>query len=239
MSATASRPVLEAAGLSVGYHDRPVVSDLDVAVHRGQITALLGPNGAGKTTTLLALAGALRPMAGSVMIDGAPAPASLHGCARHGVAFVPEERAIFREMSVRDNLKVGRCEPARAVALFPELGPLMDQKAGNLSGGEQQMLAIGRAFARGARALLVDELSMGLAPLVVRRILDAVRTDAAESGTAVVLVEQHIRQVMRIADDVIVLRRGQVTLRGEGADLRTRVDEIEESYLGTTRKRTK
>jgi branched-chain amino acid transport system ATP-binding protein len=191
---------------------------------------LLGPNGAGKTTTLLTLAGALPKIAGEVYMDGRPARLPLHRRVRHGLSFVTEERSVFMDLSVEENLRVGRCRTDEALRLFPELKHLLTRRAGLLSGGEQQMLTLGRALARKPRLLLIDELSLGLAPMVVSRLLQAVRA-AADDGVGVLLVEQHVDQAMRIADHVSVLERGRVVLQGTRSEVADRVHEIEASYL--------
>ncbi|MDN5915693.1 MAG: ATP-binding cassette domain-containing protein [Pseudonocardia sp.] len=229
-AAPAAPPALEARELSVGYGGRPVVTGVELTVRPGEVALLLGPNGAGKTTTLLGLAGELAPLAGAVRLAGAPAPAGLHRRARAGVAFVTEERSVFMELTVEENLRVGRSDVARVVTLFPEIETLLDRRCGLLSGGEQQMVTLGRALARSPKVLLVDELSLGLAPLVVARLLTAVR-EAADRGTAVVLVEQHVDRAMRVADHVLVLDRGRVALSGPTADVAGRVKDIEASYL--------
>jgi branched-chain amino acid transport system ATP-binding protein len=223
-------PALEARALSVGYGGRPVVEALDLTVRPGEVALLLGPNGAGKTTSLLGLAGELTPLSGSVRLVGALAPAGLHRRARAGLAFVTEERSVFMELTVEENVRVGRCDVAAVVALFPEIEPLLGRRCGLLSGGEQQMVTLGRALARTPKVLLVDELSLGLAPLVVSRLLTAVR-EAADRGAAVVLVEQHVDRAMRVADHVLVLERGRVVLSGPTADVAGRVKDIEASYL--------
>jgi branched-chain amino acid transport system ATP-binding protein len=223
-------PALEAQALVVGYGGRPVVEAIDLTVRAGEVALLLGPNGAGKTTTLLGLAGELSPLSGSVRLAGGTAPPGLHRRARSGVAFVTEERSVFMELTVEENLRVGRCDVAAVVELFPEIEPLLSRRCGLLSGGEQQMVTLGRALARSPKVLLVDELSLGLAPLVVERLLAAVRA-AADRGTAVVLVEQHVDRAMRVADHVLVLERGRVVLSGQAADVAGRVKDIEASYL--------
>lgn len=225
--------VLEARDLALGYAGRPVVTAVDLRVGAGEVVVVLGPNGAGKTTTLLGLAGELEPLSGEIDLLGATAPRGLHRRARAGVSFVTEERSVFMELTVAENLRVGRCDVAAVVALFPEIEPLLERRAGLLSGGEQQMVTLGRALARSPRLLLVDELSLGLAPLVVTRLLEAVRK-AADDGVAVVLVEQHVDQAMRIADQVLVLERGRVVLGGPAAELAGRVKEIEASYLAAS-----
>lgn len=222
--------LVEARRLCAGYHGVPVVRDLDLTVEPGEIVALLGPNGAGKTTTLLTLAGELRPTSGELLVDGRPSRAPLHRRAAAGLALVPEERSVFMSQTTAENLRVGGCDARTVLTLFPELRPKLRTRAGLLSGGEQQMLTLGRALARRPRLLLADELSLGLAPLVVNRLLRAVR-DAAAGGVGVLLVEQHVSKVLEIADRVYVLRRGRVELSGSAAELKDRLTEIESSYL--------
>jgi branched-chain amino acid transport system ATP-binding protein len=222
--------VLSCRGLTAGYHGVAVVRDLDLDVRAGQVVLLAGANGAGKTTTLVTLAGALPPLGGAVTFDGCRAGAGLDERTRKGLAFVPEERSVFRSLSCRDNLRLGIGRPGDALRLFPELEPRLQVRGGSLSGGEQQMLSLGRALSMRPRLLLADEMSLGLAPLVVRRLLRAVRA-AADAGCAVLLVEQHIRLALGIADHVIVLQRGRVRIAGPATELSTRLAEIEASYL--------
>jgi len=224
-------PVLEARNLSAGYHGHPIVRGLDLVARPGEVIALLGPNGAGKSTTLLALAGELPALSGSVALRGRDTRLPLFRRARAGLALVPEQRSVFMSLSVADNLRAGRVEPATAIGLFPELEKLMARRAGLLSGGEQQMLTLARALGRRPSVLLVDELSLGLAPIVVTRLLTVVRAAATSGGVAVVVVEQHTRQVLRIADHAVVLRRGQVALRGPAAELTARMADVEAAYL--------
>jgi branched-chain amino acid transport system ATP-binding protein len=223
--------LLEAEKISAGYHGHPIVQDLDIVVEAGQVVALLGPNGAGKTTTLLTLAGDIPALGGVVKLLGSPTKAPLHKRARAGVSFVTEEKSVFMRLSVAENLRVGRCDTERALELFPELRPLMGRTAGLLSGGEQQMLTLARALARGPKLLLVDELSLGLAPLVVARLMAAVRQAATDDGVGVLLVEQHVKQALRIADYVYVMQRGRIVLSGTADAVKDQVEEIEESYL--------
>jgi branched-chain amino acid transport system ATP-binding protein len=223
--------MLEAHGLSAGYAGVAVVRDLDLAVSAGEVVALLGPNGAGKTTTMLSLAGELAPIAGEVRFLGDAAAGPLHRRAKRGLSFVTEERSVFADLTVRQNIGVGGCDPKAVIELFPELEPLLGRRAGLLSGGEQQMLTLGRALTRpGAKVLLADELSLGLAPKAVTRLLRAVRA-AADHGTAVLLVEQHVHRVLEIADRVCVLSHGRVRWTGAAVDARARVDEIQAHYL--------
>jgi branched-chain amino acid transport system ATP-binding protein len=230
---TTRAPAVEARGLTAGYGPRAVIHDVDLVVNPGEVVALLGPNGAGKTTTLLALAGELPLQAGEVAIDGVVTKAPLHRRAMQGLSFVTEERSVFKSLSTVDNLRVGDVEIADALALFPELEKRLTVRGGLLSGGEQQMLTLARALSRKPRLLLADELSLGLAPLVVKRLLEAVRAAADDRGCGVLLVEQHVRKALRYADRAYVMRRGRIEMVGDAAEMRGRLAEIEDSYLTT------
>ncbi|MEU5346531.1 MULTISPECIES: ABC transporter ATP-binding protein [unclassified Streptomyces] len=223
------QPLIEARALSAGYGTVPVLRDLDLEVRPGEVVALLGPNGAGKSTTLRVLSGELAPMSGEVCWLGGTGHAPQHRRAREGLAYVGE-RAVFTRLDTADNLRVGRVTTDQALALFPELEKRLRTGAGMLSGGEQQMLSLARALCRTPKLLLADELSLGLAPLVVDRLLRAVR-EAADRGLGALLVEQHVRKVLDIADRVYVLRRGRIVMTGTPKELRANLDEIESSYL--------
>ena len=223
-------PLLEAKRLKAGYGQLPVVHDLDLHILPGEVVALLGANGAGKTTTILTLSGWQRPLGGEVLWKGRPTIDTLDRRARAGTALITETRSVFMNLSVEQNLRVSRADRTAALDLFPELGPLMSRRAGLLSGGEQQMLALARALARRPDLLLVDELSLGLAPKVVDRLLAAIR-DAASEGTGVLLVEQQAKRALEVADRAYVLRRGAVRLSGAATELSGRLDEIEGAYL--------
>jgi branched-chain amino acid transport system ATP-binding protein len=226
-------PALEARGIAAGYGPQPVIHDVDISVRRGEVVALLGANGAGKTTTLLTLAGELPPLRGEVAINGTVTKAPLYKRARNGLTFVTEEKSVFMGLSTRDNLRVAGVDLDEALTLFPELERRLSVRGGLLSGGEQQMLTLARALARKPRVLLADELSMGLAPLVVKRLLEAVRAAADQRGAAVLLVEQHARKALRYADRAYVMRRGRIELSGTATELRSRIQEIEDQYLST------
>jgi len=204
-------------------------------VSPGEVVALIGPNGAGKTTTLLTIAGELPPIAGEVAFQDVKSTAPLFRRAQRGMGFVTEERSVFMSLTTEENLRVAGVAPAAAVEIFPELAPLMKRTAGLLSGGEQQMLTLARAVARNPKLLLVDELSLGLAPLIIKRLLETVRQVASERATGVVLVEQHVRQALRIADRVYVMQRGRIVITGTADEVDGRIDEIEATYLSHQR----
>jgi ABC-type branched-subunit amino acid transport system ATPase component len=223
--------VLEARGLFAGYHGVPVVRDLNLVLYPGEIVALLGPNGAGKTTALLALSGDLPVIAGEVSFVGKVSRDPLHRRARRGLSFVTEERSVFMRLTVEENLKVGGCRNNEVLELFPDLKRCLKQKAGSLSGGEQQMLTLARAIARRPKVLLADELSLGLAPLIVERLLEALRVAAASERVAVLMVEQHIVKALDVADRAYVMRRGVVEMSGRCTELRSRLVDIAAAYL--------
>jgi branched-chain amino acid transport system ATP-binding protein len=233
--------VLELHSLEVAYGDQQVVWGVSLEVRDGEVVAVVGPNGAGKTTTLLATAGLLRPLGGQVMllgarIDGLPP----HAIVERGLALVPEGRRLFGGMTVRENLLLGgypaRARRARAATLaevmdlFPVLAARAHQRAGTLSGGEQQMLAIGRALMARPRLLLLDEPSLGLAPRLVRRVFELVREIAAR-GVTVVVVEQNAFQALAHADRAYVLSGGRVAAAGPARELLAQ-DEIRRTYIG-------
>jgi branched-chain amino acid transport system ATP-binding protein len=224
--------------LDAGYAGTAVVRGFDLEVHAGEVVALLGPNGAGKTTVLLTLAGLVPKLSGRVTIDGLDlGRASAAALARHGLVLVPDDRSLFTTLTVRENLALGhrRSGPSidDIVDLFPGLAPRLHLAAGQLSGGEQQMLAIGRALMQQPKVLLIDELSMGLAPVIVEALLPIVQRVARDTRAGVVLVEQHVRLALGIADRAIVLVHGTTALTDDATALAGDVARLEHAYLGS------
>jgi branched-chain amino acid transport system ATP-binding protein len=226
--------LLETRMLKAGYLGREVVSGVNITVKPGEVVALLGPNGAGKTTTLLTIAGQLAPVDGIVMFSNVPTFTPMYQRVRQGLGVVTEERLIFTKMSARDNLRVGGGDVDRAVELFPALEARLDVRAGMLSGGEQQMIALARALSRNPHLLLADELSLGLAPMVVDRLLSAVRQAADEQGIGALIVEQHARKALKYSDRMYLMSRGKIRMEMSSAEALERLDEIEEAYLAGT-----
>jgi branched-chain amino acid transport system ATP-binding protein len=226
------QPALELRGVSAGYGRIEVVHDIDLVVPAGSVVALLGPNGAGKTTTLAAIAGTIPLMRGDLLLDGRSiAGLSTYERTRRGVVLVPEGRSVFPSLSVEDNLELVvraattsagvRSERLSEVwEIFPRLAERREQRAGTLSGGEQQMLAMSRAFLSSARVLLLDEISMGLAPVLVESLFDAVEK-LRERGKTIVLVEQFLTYALKLADVCYVLGRGRIQFIGDAGEMRS------------------
>lgn len=211
--------LVRADRLSAGYGKMAVVRDVDLHVDAGEVVALIGANGAGKTTTLLTLAGELSPIEGEVRLLGKATTSPMHVRCRNGLGYVTEERSVIMDMSVADNLKLARVDPDVASGYFPALEGIMGRRAGLCSGGEQQMLSLARALGRQPRVLLVDELSLGLAPIIVGNLLRAVRHAADERGVGVLLVEQHVHRALEVADRVYVMERGRIVHHGAAGEL--------------------
>jgi branched-chain amino acid transport system ATP-binding protein len=233
--------LLEVSGLQVAYGGINAVKGVDLTVNRGELVTLIGANGAGKTTTLKALAGLLHPAGGTVYYEGEDVTGMpAHRLVRRGLALVPEGRGVFPRLTVEENLAMGayvrrdsegvRADYDRAYALFPRLAERHGQLAGTLSGGEQQMLAIARALMSRPRLLLLDEPSMGLAPIMVQRIFETVRTVAAE-GTTLLLVEQNAKVALQISHRGYVMESGRIVLADDAAALLTN-EQVRRAYLG-------
>ena len=235
---------LTVSGLSAGYGAAPILHDVSIEVRAGEIVSVIGANGAGKTTLLKTVAGVLRPSSGRIALDGVDIGGRpSYRVSRQGVVLVPEGRGIFGDQSVRDNLLLGalarrhaRDAPAiaadmeRALDHFPALRERLDQAAGSLSGGQQQMLAVARGLMARPRFLLLDEPSLGLAPILVRDIFAAIRRLATE-GITVLLVEQMAAQALQLADRAYVLERGRIMLEGPAAEV-ARDPSVVQAYLG-------
>ena len=225
-------------GLDAGYDGAPVVRDLNLHVDAGEVVALLGPNGAGKTTTLMAISGMVEVLGGDVLIMGNRVPRlrQAHRVARWGVSHVPENRGILFQLTVRENLELakvkGRVDIDRAVDFFPALGPLLGRRGGLLSGGEQQMLAIGRAIVADPKLLMVDEMSLGLAPVIYEELMPVVRRIADETGAGVLLVEQHVDLALKVANRGYVLSHGDLVMEGAAAEMLANRELLDASYLG-------
>ena len=216
--------LLEVQALRSGYGRAETLRSVDLAVPSASTVVLLGPNGAGKTTLLKTVAGLVAATGGEIRFQGREVTRSApHIRARQGICLIPEGRGVFRRLSVRENLLVQADHGAagaaveRAAGLFPVLGRRLDQQAGTLSGGEQQMLALARAFVTDAPLILADELSMGLAPVIVDQIFDAVQVLRAE-GRSVLLVEQYVERAVGVADYVYILNKGRIVFTGLPAE---------------------
>jgi branched-chain amino acid transport system ATP-binding protein len=236
-----SEAIIELEQLWSGYGGVAVLRDVNFRVTQGEIVGVLGPNGAGKTTMLLTISGLIKPLRGGIRVFGEAPPTRFpHRLVRRGVAHVTESRNLFYDLTVGENLRLALRGSRRerkaaldeALEMFPALSALVDRQTALLSGGEQQMLALARALVSRPRVLLLDEMSLGLAPIIVERLLKTVREIADRTGCAVVLVEQHVHLALRIVDRAYVLARGSVVVTGSAGELSSKKEILESSYLG-------
>jgi branched-chain amino acid transport system ATP-binding protein len=233
--------MLEVKNVEVAYGKIVAVKDVSLTVNKGEIVTLIGSNGAGKSTTLRTISGLIKPRSGEILfegnrIDGVPG----HDIVGMGICHSPEGRRIFPRMTVRENLELGaflRNDKAavaadfeRVLALFPRLKERVEQRAGTMSGGEQQMLAVGRAIMGSPKLLLLDEPSMGLAPVLVEMIFETI-TKIREQGITILLIEQNANAALEVADRAYVLESGNVKMSGKASDLR-KDDAVTKAYLG-------
>ena len=233
--------MLELHQVTAGYGAFTALWDVSLRVAQGEAVAVVGPNGAGKTTLLRAISGLIAPRAGRIAFEGAElAGRPAYEIVAHGIAHVPEGRRLFPQLTVADNLKMGAFLPSarshfgesleRVYALFPVLAERPTQRAGSLSGGEQQMLAVGRALMSRPKLILFDEPSMGLAPVMVLRLFDLI-SRVREVGFTILIVEQNVRQVLKLVDRAYLLEVGRIKIEGRAADLAEQ-DFVRQAYVG-------
>jgi branched-chain amino acid transport system ATP-binding protein len=233
--------MLELRGITAGYGHFTALWDVSLRVDAGEAVAVVGPNGAGKTTLLRVVSGVIPPRSGALLFDGvALTGRPAHEVVAHGIAHVPEGRRLFPALTVADNLKMGAYLPRarrayresleRVYTLFPILAERRSQRAGSLSGGEQQMLAIGRALMSRPKLILLDEPSMGLAPVMVLRVFDLIRR-IREEGYTILVVEQNVRQVLKLVDRAYLLEVGRIKIEGRAAELAEQ-DFVRKAYVG-------
>jgi branched-chain amino acid transport system ATP-binding protein len=232
-------PVLECRGLAAGYGAVTIVRSVDLSLQAGRVLAVLGPNGAGKTTLMTTLAGMLPRISGEVLVGGKSLPNARPGAAnKAGLVLVADDRALFTGLTVRENIQIaqrsGGPDLDAVMEMFPALKKRLKVPAGAVSGGEQQMLAVARALVQQPKVLLIDEMSMGLAPVIVEELLPIVRRIADDTGAVVVLVEQHVQLALEVADEALVLVHGDVRLQGSAAELAAHPERLQAAYLGET-----
>lgn len=235
--------LLQVNSLTTGHNGVAVVHDVNLMVERGEVVALLGPNGAGKTTLLHTIAGLLPTINGTVFFNDQPVTGlSTHQIVRQGLSLLPENRGIFYQLTVAENLRLykrqgGAVKVEEVFEYFPALKPLVERKAGLLSGGEQQMLSLGCRFIADPKLMLIDEMSLGLAPIIFQRMLPVLTQFAADRGVGVLLVEQHVHLALKSSSRAYVLNRGELTFSGTANALQNQRQFLESNYMGSTKQR--
>jgi branched-chain amino acid transport system ATP-binding protein len=235
--------LLQVNSLTTGHNGVAVVHDVNLMVESGEVVALLGANGAGKTTLLHTIAGLLPTINGTVFFNDQPVTGlSTHQIVRQGLSLLPENRGIFYQLTVAENLRLykrqgGAVKVEEVFGYFPALKPLVERKAGLLSGGEQQMLSLGCRFIADPKLMLIDEMSLGLAPIIFQRMLPVLTQFAADRGVGVLLVEQHVHLALKSSSRAYVLNRGELTFSGTANALQNQRQFLESNYMGSTKQR--
>lgn len=235
--------LLQVNSLTTGHNGVAVVHDVNLVVESGEVVALLGANGAGKTTLLHTIAGLLPAINGTVFFNDRPVTGlSTHQIVRQGLSLLPENRGIFYQLTVAENLRLykrqgGAVKVEEVFEYFPALKPLVERKAGLLSGGEQQMLSLGCRFIADPKLMLIDEMSLGLAPIIFQRMLPVLTQFAADRGVGVLLVEQHVHLALKSSSRAYVLNRGELTFSGTANALQNQRQFLESNYMGSTKQR--
>lgn len=233
--------LLQVNSLTTGHNGVAVVHDVNLMVESGEVVALLGANGAGKTTLLHTIAGLLPTINGTVFFNDQPVTGlSTHQIVRQGLSLLPENRGIFYQLTVAENLRLykrqgGAVKVEEVFEYFPALKPLVERKAGLLSGGEQQMLSLGCRFIADPKLMLIDEMSLGLAPIIFQRMLPVLTQFAADRGVGVLLVEQHVHLALKSSSRAYVLNRGELTFSGTANALQNQRQFLESNYMGSTK----
>ena len=235
--------LLQVNSLTTGHNGVAVVHDVNLMVESGEVVALLGANGAGKTTLLHTIAGLLPAINGTVFFNDRPVTGlSTHQIVRQGLSLLPENRGIFYQLTVAENLRLykrqgGAVKVEEVFEYFPALKPLVERKAGLLSGVEQQMLSLGCRFIADPKLMLIDEMSLGLAPIIFQRMLPVLTQFAADRGVGVLLVEQHVHLALKSSSRAYVLNRGELTFSGTANALQNQRQFLESNYMGSTKQR--
>jgi branched-chain amino acid transport system ATP-binding protein len=233
--------LLQVNSLTTGHNGVAVVREVNLTVNSGEVVALLGANGAGKTTLLHTIAGLIPPISGAVLFNNQSIThLATHQIVRQGLSLLPENRGIFYQLTVAENLRMykrqgGSVKVEEVFDYFPALKALVDRKAGLLSGGEQQMLSLGCRFIADPKLMLIDEMSLGLAPIIFQRMLPVLTKFASDRGVGVLLVEQHVHLALKSASRAYVLNRGELTFSGSSMELQNQRQFLESSYMGSTK----